>query len=196
MIELLPSPKILQVDAAGFPKKWLNVKEAISYYATDSVMFELGNPVVTFRGGINRVTNQVSEITTNSIIAVKGDVIRKIDNKRVPALTNEKLFERDRYLCAYCGELFFSKDLSRDHIIPSCQGGKDIWTNVVTSCKRCNSAKGGRNLEQAKMNLLYLPYTPDRYENFILSQGVRRILADQMEFLLNKVNKNSRLKLS
>lgn len=194
MIELLPTPKILQVDASGFPKKWLDVKEAISYYATDSVMFELGNPVITYRGGINRITNKQSEITTNSIIAVKGDIIRKNDKNRTPALTNEKLFERDRYVCAYCGGLFTHKELSRDHVKPSCQGGLDVWTNVVTSCKRCNSEKGGRTLEQSKMTLLYLPYTPDRYENFILSQGVRRILADQMEFLLSKVDKNSRLK--
>lgn len=194
MNELNPTPRILQVDMAGLPKKWISIEDAVLHYAKGSVLFELGNPVTTYRGGMNRLTHTQSQITTNSIIGIRGTVIRKADMERVPNLTNEKLFERDRHLCAYCGDVFSDKELSRDHIKPVCQGGKNIWNNVVTACKKCNSDKGGRTLEQAKMKLIYLPYTPDRYESFILSQGTRRILADQMEFLLQKVPQNSRLK--
>lgn len=195
MMQLNPTPKILQVDAAGLPRRWITIEDAVSYYAKDMVMFELGNPVVTYRGGINRLTDTQSQITANSIIGIKGTVVRQSDIERTPILTNEKLFERDRYVCAYCGEHFHDKDLSRDHIKPVCQGGKDLWINVVTACRVCNSEKGGRTLEQAKMSLLYLPYTPDRYESFILAQGAKRILSDQMEFLLNKVPKTSRFKM-
>lgn len=194
MIQLNPTPKILQVDAAGLPKRWISIEDAITYYAKDMVIFELGNPVVTYRGGLNRLTDTQSEITANSIIGIKGSIVRRAEMERTPNLTNEKLFERDRHVCAYCGGNFHEKELSRDHIRPVCQGGKDLWNNVVTSCKKCNSEKGGRTLEQARMHLLYLPYTPDRYESFILAQGTRRILADQMEFLLSKVPKTSRLK--
>lgn len=190
------NPKILKIDASGMPQQWLSIDDAISYYATDMVLYELGSPVTTYRGGINRITQKQSEITTNSIIAIKGKVSKKSDYARVPKLANETLFERDRYVCAYCGGLFHREDLSREHIIPKGQGGQDIWTNVVTACKHCNSAKGCRTLEQSRMNLIYLPYTPDRYENFILRQGTRRILADQMEFLLSGVSKNSRLKIN
>lgn len=196
MEQLSCTPKVLQIDSSGMPQQWLHLKDAITYYAMDMVLFELGNPVATYRGGINRVTQLQSEITTNSIIAIKGSVAKKADFSRVPKLANETLFERDRHVCAYCAGLFHDKDLSREHIIPKGQGGKDIWTNVVTACKHCNSMKGCRTLEQSRMNLIYLPYVPDRYENFILKQGTRRILADQMEFLLSKVNKNSRLKIS
>ena len=45
--------------------------------------------------------------------------------------------------------------------------------------------------EQAGMPLLYIPYVPDRHEHFILRN--RRILADQMEYLLASVPKTSRL---
>jgi hypothetical protein len=41
------------------------------------------------------------------------------------------------------------------------------------------------------MKLHYVPYVPNRYEAFILSN--RKILADQMEFLLQGVPKSSRM---
>ena len=56
MINISLTPKILQVDNSGFPQRWIPIETAISYYATDSVMFELGNPVVTYRGGRNSIT--------------------------------------------------------------------------------------------------------------------------------------------
>lgn len=190
--KIQPTPKILQVAPSGMPKKWITLQEAVSYYASDMVLFELGSPVKTFRGGYNRITASQSEITTNSIIAIKGSNF--YENNREPKLTNESLFERDRHLCAYCGDHFIHKDLSRDHIKPICQKGEDIWMNVVTACKFCNNIKGGRNLEQSKMSLLYLPYVPNKYEAFILSEGSHRILTDQMDFLRSKVAKTSRLK--
>ena len=44
------------------------------------------------------------------------------------------------------------------------------------------------------MKLHYVPYVPNRYEAFILSN--RKILADQMEFLLQGVPKSSRMHMS
>jgi hypothetical protein len=41
------------------------------------------------------------------------------------------------------------------------------------------------------MPLLYAPYTPSLWEDFILRN--RRILADQMAFLATQLPKNSRL---
>ena len=71
------------------------------------------------------------------------------------------------------------------------RGGRDAWTNAVTACRRCNTQKGGRSPDQAGMPLLYVPYVPNRHEHFILRN--RRILADQMEYLLAGVPKTSRL---
>jgi hypothetical protein len=196
MTQVGPTPKILQVDMSGLPQDWLSIEDAITYYAKDMVLFELGNPFITYRGGFNRFTEAQSEITANSIIAIKRSIVRRTEIERAPQLTNEKLFERDRYICAYCGNHFNDKELSREHIKPVCQHGEDTWMNVVSACKYCNSEKGGRNLEQSRMTLLYLPYVPDRYESFILEQGTRHILADQMEFLLRKVPRTSRLKIN
>ena len=63
--------------------------------------------------------------------------------------------------------------------------------NVVPAGRACNHRKGPLTTEQAHMPLLYAPYVPSRWEDFILRN--RRILADQMEFLLAHVPKSSRL---
>lgn len=194
-MSLVQIPKILQLDVSGMPQSWITIEEAVTYYAKDMVIYELGNPVATYHGGINRITQEESKITANSIIGIKGTKVKPHDYKRQPPLNNHTLFERDRYLCAYCGEVFRHENLSREHIVPLCQNGENTWMNVVTACKDCNGQKGGRTLEQSNMKLIYLPYVPDRYESFILAEG-RRILSDQMEFLLRKVPKTSRLKMN
>jgi 5-methylcytosine-specific restriction endonuclease McrA len=109
----------------------------------------------------------------------------------MPALSNSKLFVRDRHVCAYCGSTFHSDDLTREHILPSSRGGADAWMNCITACKSCNGRKGNRLLHEAGMELLFLPYIPSLHEDMIL-RG-RRILVDQMEFLLASVPRHSRL---
>ncbi len=64
--------------------------------------------------------------------------------------------------------------------------------NCITACRPCNGRKGSRLPEEARMSLLYLPYVPSLHEDMIL-RG-RRILADQMEFLLACVPAHSRLR--
>ena len=82
-------------------------------------------------------------------------------------------------------------DLTREHIVPTSRGGHDTWMNCITACRACNGHKGNRLPEEAHMSLHYLPYVPSLHEDMIL-RG-RRILADQMEFLLASVPRNSRL---
>jgi len=182
---------ILAVDMAGVPSRWLMIEEAVSYYARRMVAWSLGDVVATYRGGISRLTGERSEISTRSIIAIKGAVDFIKEAHLEPHLSNASLFSRDRQICAYCGEKYRERDLSRDHVIPLFLGGRDRWMNVVTSCRVCNIRKGGRTPEAAGMPLMYLPYVPNRYEHLILQN--RRILQDQMEYLMAKVPKYSRL---
>ena len=108
---------------------------------------------------------------------------------------NLAFFRRDLNVCAYCGGHFGNyNSLSRDHIHPVSKGGSNTWMNVVTACKVCNSKKGHKTLKEARMELLYVPYEPNHYENMILQN--RTILADQMEYLLSGVPKHSRILLS
>lgn len=182
---------ILALDMAGMPSRWLMVDEAITYHARHMVAWALGEVVATYHGGVSRVTGQRSALSTSSIIAIKGASELVRDAHREPHLTNVALFQRDRHVCAYCGGEFRERDLSRDHVVPVYCGGKDRWMNVVTACRVCNIRKGGRTPEDARMPLLYAPYVPNKYEHLILQN--RRILQDQMEYLLAKVPRHSRL---
>lgn len=47
--------------------------------------------------------------------------------------------------CAYCDS---QEELTIDHIIPQSKGGKDIKTNVVCACKRCNLMKGYKHWKE------------------------------------------------
>ena len=82
--------------------------------------------------------------------------------------------------------------LTVDHLVPISKGGLDVWTNVVTACKRCNAHKGNLSLEDCTMELLALPYRPNHAEYLALSHS-GRILGDQMAFLRKQFSKNSRL---
>jgi 5-methylcytosine-specific restriction endonuclease McrA len=74
--------------------------------------------------------------------------------------SRENVLSRDNYQCQYCGHRFPRRQLNYDHVIPRAQGGKTVWTNVVSSCIPCNSWKGGRTPKQAGMQLLKVPERP------------------------------------
>ncbi|GAB4397236.1 MAG: HNH endonuclease [Rhodoferax sp.] len=182
--------KVLRVSAQGLPQSWISLEQAVIHYAADAVRWELGQQLAVFRGGHNAITGRQSEIAVASIIGTRG--APKINPFELrPALTNAKLFARDRHVCAYCGQQFPDSELTREHIIPYAQDGRDDWMNVVTACRSCNHRKGNRTPEQAGMPLLYAPYVPSLWEDFILRN--RRILGDQMAFLLAHVPRSSRL---
>jgi 5-methylcytosine-specific restriction endonuclease McrA len=182
--------EVLQLDMSGRPQAWISAKEAAILYASDGVAWTLGDPFHVLRGGTQRRTGLQSRIEVHPIVAVRGAVPSRAWRK-TPALTNPKLFARDREVCAYCGGRFDFEDLTREHIVPTSRGGLDGWMNVITACRPCNGHKGNRLPEEARMSLLYLPYVPSLHEDMIL-RG-RRILADQMEFLLASVPRSSRL---
>ncbi|OGA05505.1 MAG: hypothetical protein A3H35_13615 [Betaproteobacteria bacterium RIFCSPLOWO2_02_FULL_62_17] len=183
---------ILTLDRAGLPQAWVGIDEAITYHAKRLVAWSAGNHVCEYRGGIQR-DGRRSRIETQSILALRGDGHASRLFARAPAVSNELLFARDRHLCAYCGAGFGRRDLSCDHVLPVSKGGRHVWTNIVTACRGCNSQKADRTPEQARMPLLYVPYTPNRHEHFILRN--RHILADQMAFLMSGVPRTSRLRV-
>jgi 5-methylcytosine-specific restriction endonuclease McrA len=184
---------VLALDISGVPRQWISNDDAIAYHATDSVAWSMGEIIAKYRGGVQR-DGSLSYLESPSIIAIKGHGFNPHRHAHV-ALTNKTLFGRDRYVCAYCGEHFPNyHNLSRDHIVPRYHGGDNTWMNVVTACKECNSKKGHKTLKEARMELLYVPYEPNHYENMILQQ--RTILADQMEYLMAGVPKHSRILLS
>ena len=178
------SQEVLRTDAAGMPLEWIDYQDAVRLYHLEQVAYGCGSLLYQLHGGICAKTGRRSTIDVNSIIATYGNnhALAKAREHYVPPLNNHTLFKRDAHVCMYCGKRFPSGDLSREHVTPLSRGGSDAWTNVVTACKRCNNHKAGRTPEEARMQLLAIPFKPNHAE-YIFLKG-RRILADQMEFLL------------
>ena len=176
--------KVLRLNKAGIPIAWLSWQETATLLVKEQVIWSLGETVRTIRGGYDRAGVR-SRLELPSIVACDGRVAA---DAFTPALTNALLFARDGHLCLYCGNEFPSRELSRDHVVPSSRGGRDVWTNCVTACRRCNNRKGNLSPEQAGMQLLAVPFAPNRHEFFFLSN--RDVLADQMEFLKARFSSN------
>ncbi len=184
-------PLILTLDTHGVPHRWISWQHACYYYSKDQIAWSMGGRAFTVYGGLNRMTGLRSMISGASIIAIKGRAMAMKSFNTVPPLNNRELFHRDRQICAYCAHGFSGVRLTRDHIVPFSKGGRDTWMNVVTACRACNERKSDQTPEGAGMELVYLPYVPNRAEYLILTN--RRILADQMEFLTQHVPAQSRL---
>lgn len=183
--------EVLRTDVSGMPLEWIDYQEATRLVCLGQVSYALGTLLYRVHGGINSRTGCRSVIAINAIVAAYGNnpELARYGPHYAPPLTNHALFKRDRNLCLYCGDQFPSRLLSRDHVRPRHRGGSDAWQNVVTACKRCNNHKAGRTPEEAGMQLLAIPFTPTHAE-YIYLQG-KRILADQMEFLLAHFPRNS-----
>lgn len=86
--------------------------------------------------------------------------------RRVP-LNRRAVFLRDAHQCQYCNR----NAENIDHVVPKTQGGTHTWENVVASCRRCNTKKGGRTPEQAGLMLRHQPRAPRRHSWVLVAIG-------------------------
>lgn len=183
--------QILALDIAGNPFDWITPHDAVLYYATGKVAWELGDAPLIFRGGVSNA-GVLSTLTVAPIIAIaRSERMARMLRQQLPlGDDNSLLFARDRNTCAFCGNVFARQQLSRDHVVARTHGGPDTWMNCVTACRACNQAKGAKHVHEFRP-LLYVPYVPCRFEHFILSG--RYVLADQHDYLSAKLPRHSRL---
>ncbi len=97
------------------------------------------------------------EIRIPSVVVLK-DYVKPA---KTTAFTRFNLFLRDEFRCQYCGA---RGDMTFDHVIPRCRGGRTTWENVVAACSRCNLRKGSRTLAGAGMHLMKPPRQPSPSE--------------------------------
>ena len=182
---------VLQLDIQGTPQAWIPIEQAATHHASGAVAWCDGaGPLRTLRGGWNVAAGRQSLIEVFPIIALRGAArVNLFDH--APAVAKEKLFRRDRLTCAYCGLRFPERELQCEHILPESRGGAWSWMNLVAACASCNGRKAARTPEEARMPLLYLPYVPSRFEDFLLAG--RNIRADVHEWLAARLPKASRL---
>ncbi len=132
--------------------------------------------VLVFDGRATVVENHPSLIfrsATQAFPAPVSVVLREYKKSRpafrAPAqLTQRNLFIRDKHTCVYCNRerknLGRSEFLTRDHVHPLSKGGRDVWTNVVTACNKCNNKKANMMLEDVDMKLPKIPNVPSVFE--------------------------------
>lgn len=76
---------------------------------------------------------------------------RELESKRrkiISTFTNEEWeVTKNHFMnkCAYCGSE--QCDLTRDHVLPISKGGYNVQSNIVPSCKSCNSSKKDKDME-------------------------------------------------
>ena len=148
------SQEVLRTDVAGMPLEWIDYRVAATLYHSGQVAYACGSLLYRIRGGYCAKSGQRSIIEVNSIVATHGDThtLERNRERYTPPLNNRTLFKRDANLCMYCGLQFRAGELTRDHITPISRGGRDVWTNVVTACRRCNNHKGGRTPEEERVH--------------------------------------------
>jgi hypothetical protein len=182
---------VLQLDITGLPQAWISVEQAACLVATDAVVWSAGDqPLAVMRGGVNTATGRQSVLAVPPIVALRGaSKINLFDV--VPTFGKGKLLKRDRHTCAYCGVVLDHRALTVDHIVPASRGGALSWMNTVAACRACNSRKAARTPDEARMPLLFAPFVPSRFEDFILKG--RHIRADVHDWLAARLPKGSRL---
>ena len=65
-----------------------------------------------------------------------------------------RVFVRDGFRCQYCGQKRPAAELTLDHITPRSREGRSVPENLVTACVPCNTRKGSRTPDEARMPLL------------------------------------------
>lgn len=96
-------------------------------------------------------------------VVVLRDYVRP---SRSTAFTRFNLFLRDEFSCQYCGK---KGEMTFDHVLPRCKGGKTSWENVVAACGSCNLQKGSRVLKSSGMKILKQPSKPSTSD--LMNQG-------------------------
>jgi 5-methylcytosine-specific restriction endonuclease McrA len=89
----------------------------------------------------------------------------RVPYRATAPLTRRAVFARDGWSCQYCGAA--AENL--DHVVPRSKGGTHTWDNVVAACRRCNSKKENRLIEDAGLRLARRPAAPT--DGFRLSLG-------------------------
>src|SRR5688572_14035452 len=106
-----PHGHVLQLDIQGTPQAWISLEHAATHMATGSVAWVDGDgPLATLRGGFNAARGRQSVIEVHPIVALRGASRVNLFDV-VPAFSKGKLFRRDCFTCAYCGDRFAEREL-------------------------------------------------------------------------------------
>ena len=143
--------RCLLLDATMRPTSLVTRERAVSLVVCGNAQVIAEEPAVVFRSEHLHVALpvilQVSAYVELRPL-VKRNVVRRV------------LFCRDSWRCCYCGKDAGPRDLTVDHVKPLSRGGRHVWDNVVTACRRCNHRKADRSLAESGLTLHITPHVP------------------------------------
>jgi CRISPR/Cas system Type II protein with McrA/HNH and RuvC-like nuclease domain len=117
--------------------------------------------ILVDKGKAEIVKSSENPITTGYKSYVRPVIIRLLNYirhfSRGLRPNRNRIYKRDGYECVYCGS---KRSLTLDHVVPKSRGGTNDWTNLVTSCMKCNLKKANRTPEEAKMVMNKKPHIP------------------------------------
>jgi 5-methylcytosine-specific restriction endonuclease McrA len=111
------------------------------------------------------VVEEYDEAVRSVSISIKMPAVVRLlrtlaGRKRAIKFSRINVAMRDDFRCQYCGRQRRLRQLTYDHVIPKCQGGKTNWENIVMACYDCNERKGRHTPEQVGMRLRRSPVKP------------------------------------
>ena len=94
-----------------------------------------------------------AEFAVPSVVRLRRYVnVRR--RRQTPGMRRFRIFVRDQFRCQYCGAKLAARELTLDHITPRSKRGRSTPENLATACVHCNTRKGSRTPEEARMPLL------------------------------------------
>jgi len=127
-----------------------------------------------FQGKVEVIEEYDREVRTVTMSFKIPSVLRLLNfiplarKKHIIRFSRANVFLRDGFTCQYCGRKRQRTELTLDHVVPSVQGGKKSWENIVTACIQCNQRKGGRTPAEANMRLITKPTRPEFLPTFTI----------------------------
>ena len=138
--------------------KGARVKEKVSYRQISKTVKGLEKKGCIRVSDTNREGTLYIVVLPEEIPLVAGKLALVKPKKQEDYFTDpekrREVFERDNWICFYCGEKVNEKNATLDHYIPQHLGGENSKSNLKTCCLLCNSIKSGKMYEEAAPFLL------------------------------------------
>ena len=189
------SQQILRTDVSGMPLEWVDYREAARLYHTEQVAYTCGTLLYRLYGGTCARTGLRTIVDVNSIIATLGD----FGQSGKPA-------RRCLYAAAQQSDAVPARRVSVPvlrravYLQSAVAGPRDaLQPRAATipgamSCRHAAAATTPRlraRPSRQACSCLAVPFTPT-YAEYIFLKG-RRVLADQMEYLIAHFPRSSPL---
>ncbi len=146
-------PDSLVLNAGGLPVSVVSWQRAVTLYFAEKAII-----LAEYEDGLIRSIHFSMRVP--AVIQCVKSHYQPRRFVRVLPFSRRNVYIRDGGMCMYCGKNVGISSFTFDHVVPRRAGGKSEWTNVVVSCMRCNSKKGGKRLEKSGLTLIRNPYAP------------------------------------